>query len=56
VDEAYNAIHCPHYCCICGEFLNADDCRYLCETCGNKIIPSGENICVKCGHKFGEII
>ncbi|MDR1366320.1 MAG: ComF family protein [Puniceicoccales bacterium] len=45
----------PRYCCICGEFLKADHFRYLCETCAKKIILTGENICVKCGHDFGEI-
>jgi predicted amidophosphoribosyltransferase len=44
----------PRYCCICEEFLEADHFHYLCETCAKKIIITGENICAKCGHDFGE--
>jgi ComF family protein len=29
--------------------------KYLCETCAKKIVLIGENICMKCGHDFGEV-
>ncbi|MDR1591261.1 MAG: ComF family protein [Puniceicoccales bacterium] len=46
----------PRYCCICGEFLSTHNFEYICETCAKKIVFIGENICIKCGHDFGEVL
>jgi ComF family protein len=35
--------------------MRKDHFNYLCETCAQRIILTGENICAKCGHDFGEI-
>jgi ComF family protein len=45
----------PRYCCICEQFLETDDLRYICENCVKKIIFPSKNICPKCGSDFGEI-
>ncbi|MDR2807261.1 MAG: ComF family protein [Puniceicoccales bacterium] len=44
----------PRYCCICGQYLFTTAYRYICESCFEKVIFLGQNLCQKCGHDFGE--